>query len=384
MAGAKIKKDTLRLIFDRLRDSYRIIGPRIENSVIVLAEIEFEDLPVGYKDHQGRGVYQLSNPPLPSFGKGGAGGLGEDQQKGSVFSFSVGPHSFKRFFHPPVKELFAFKKSRRGISIATSLKKEKPFAFIGMRACDISALKLYDRIFLEGPVRDRDYDSLRKDSLIIAVNCLYPGDNCFCHSMGTGPELKDGFDLAISELADSFLLEAGTSRGKDILPGLPSEEITDIDMNEKSARAENCRKMMKKSVKSHELPWLIYRNLEHPRWAEIASRDLECGNCTQVCPTCFCNSTYDLLHFSWISRESQEISGRRMRKWDSCFSRNFARVHGGNFRPSRMARYRQWMSHKLAYMLEQFGLPGCVGCGRCITWCPVGIDITEELEALRK
>jgi ferredoxin len=141
--------------------------------------------------------------------------------------------------------------------------------------------------------------------------------------------------------------------------------------------------MMPKKISAGELPSLVYRNLEHPRWSDIAKRDLECGNCTQVCPTCFCNSSYDLMLLSGYVQKFQEFSGVHMRKWDSCFSRNFARVHGGNFRPSRRARYRQWMAHKLTYTPDQFGLPGCVGCGRCITWCPAGIDITEELEALR-
>ncbi len=142
--------------------------------------------------------------------------------------------------------------------------------------------------------------------------------------------------------------------------------------------------MMRKSMKTGDLPGIIYRNMEHPRWAQIADRDLECGNCTMVCPTCFCNSSYDILSVKSLSGNITEFTGVRRRNWDSCFSKNFTRVHGGNFRPSRRARYRHWMTHKLAYWIEQFGRPGCVGCGRCITWCPVGIDITHELEELRR
>jgi ferredoxin len=279
--------------------------------------------------------------------------------------------------------MFAFKSSRTGMAITVPERQGKPFAFIGIRACDLAALKLFDRVFLEGPEKDQRYESLRTDSLVIALDCSYPGDNCFCHCTGTGPSVTDGFDMGLAELDDSFLLETGTVAGQRLLRGLPLEEATEDDMTERAARAERCLGMMKKYIRTDDLPGLMYKSLDHPRWMDIAERDLECGNCTQVCPTCFCNSRYDLVRLAGISPRSREVSGTRVRKWDSCFSRNFARVHGGNFRPSRRARYRQWMSHKLAYMVEQFGLPGCVGCGRCITWCPVGIDITEEMEALR-
>lgn len=362
----KIKKYNLSSLFEKLKSAYRVIGPKVEDSVIILSDIEYADIPSGYRDQQGKGTYRISK--------------GDDI---NIFSFSNGPDSFKRFLYPPSSEIFSFQKGRKGFQVRPSAYSERAVAFLGIRSCDISALKLYDRIFLEGHVKDRNYQRLRSDSLVIALNCIYPGDNCFCSSMGTGPEVKDGFDIALTELDDSFLIEIKTVRGREALEGLPLEEAESKDIAGKDSRIENCRKMIKKSIRAQELPSVIYRNLEHPRWTEIAKRDLECGNCTQVCPTCFCNSSYDHIEISSISKKYIEFSGTRMRTWDSCFSRNFARVHGGNFRPSRRARYRQWMSHKLAYTFEQFGLTGCVGCGRCITWCPAGIDITEELEALR-
>ena len=362
----KLKKEDLLFLFDRLKASHRVIGPKIESGVIVLGEVDMHDIPAGYEDPQKAGSYRLV--------KG---------ERSEIFSFSAGPDSFKRFLHPPVSEMFTFKGSRTGIDITATDQQGEPLAFIGVRACDLAALKLYDRVFLEGPEKDQHYESLRRDSLVIALDCSYPGDNCFCHSMGTGPSVTDGFDMALTELDDSFLLETGTVAGQRLLDGLPLEEATESDMEERAERTKRCLGMMKKSIRADELPGLMYRNLDHPHWAEIAERDLECGNCTQVCPTCFCNSRYDLVRLAGISPRAREISGTRVRKWDSCFSRNFARVHGGNFRPSRRARYRQWMCHKLAYTVEQFGLPGCVGCGRCITWCPAGIDITHELEALR-
>ncbi|GER92908.1 sulfite reductase subunit A [hot springs metagenome] len=390
MIRVKIKKEQLKLIFNRLKTSHKIIGPKINNDVIVLTEIaDFYDIPFGYREQQGKGTYRLTK--------------GSSQ----FFSFSVGPDSFKRFVNPPAREIFAFKKSKKRISImstnkSSAMSNEKsdssqlamvrvvqhssslPFLFVGMRACDIAALRLLDKVFLEGHVKDTFYDSIRRSSLIIGVNCLYPGDNCFCSSINTGPEIKDGFDMAITELDKSFLLEIGTPSVREMIDELPVENASNEDIAEKDSLIANCKKNMKKTIDISELPWLIYKSLEHPRWTDIANRCLACGNCTQVCPTCFCNSSYDYLQLSGISKKIPELSGTRIRSWDSCFSTNFARVHGGNFRPSRRARYRQWMSHKLSYWIEQFGSLGCVGCGRCITWCPVGIDITQELEALKK
>jgi sulfhydrogenase subunit beta (sulfur reductase) len=367
MEKIKIDKKDLGLIFGKLKKTHRVIGPKLENDTIVLTEIEFGDLPSGLKDLQAPGCYKLAS----------------DRKEDLMFSFSNGPHSFKNFLNPATQEISRFRKTRTGISIESVPAEEMPIAFIGARACDLAALKLLDKVFLEGPVKDAGYVRRRKDIFIIAVNCLYPGGNCFCDSMGTGPEATSGFDLLMTELDEYFVVEADTPGGERVLEGIPGARVTESDLEEKAARIHDCRKNMAKSMETADLPGVLYRNAEHPRWAEIAVRDLECGNCTMVCPTCFCSSAYDLLPAGEISVNLKEWAGVRMRNWDSCFSRNFARVHGGNFRMSRKARYRHWMTHKLGYWIDQFGSPGCVGCGRCITWCPVGIDITRELAEIR-
>lgn len=366
MAG-RIMKGQLRLLIDRLKLTHRVIGPREEYGVVVLSEIEFSDIPAGYRDSQQSGKYRL-----------------EEGKASEIFSFSVGPHSFKTFLSPPVQEIFSFRRAKKGIGIDENPSKGNPLAFIGARACDLAALRLLDKVFLEGPAPDGKYLARRKDIFIVAANCVYPGGNCFCDSMGTGPEVTWGFDIALTEFDEYFLAEAGSAQGEKILTDLGCTGADERHLMEKDSLISRCREMMGKSMKTGDLPDIIYRNMEHPRWREIEEKDLECGNCTMVCPTCFCNSTYDMVPVSMISANTSEYSGFRMRKWDSCFSHNFARVHGGNFRPSRRARYRQWMTHKLAYWTDQFGSPGCVGCGRCITWCPAGIDITCELEELRR
>jgi sulfhydrogenase subunit beta (sulfur reductase) len=367
MMTAMIGKENIEALFEILGGRYRIIGPKVVNGAVVLTDISFADIPAGYRDHQGAGTYRL-----------------EEQRAEGVFTFSPGPDSLKKFLHPSSEKLFVFRKTAKNIVAETAAWEGKPMAFVGVRACDLAALGLLDKVFLEGPVRERGYERRRKDIFIVAVNCVHPGENCFCASMGTGPEAKEGFDIVLTELPRSFLIETGSIEGENALEKLPHGRIENGDLDEKRAALSRCREKIRKSMKTDDLPGIIYRNMEHPVWAEIAARDLECGNCTMVCPTCFCTSSYDILTLSSVSGNFREFSGLRKRTWDSCFSKNFARVHGGNFRPSRRARYRHWMTHKLAYWIDQFGRPGCVGCGRCITWCPVGIDITRELEGLRR
>lgn len=338
-----------------------LIGPAIDGGVLILKEIDFHHLPSGFRDSQSPGHYRLLN-----------------EKDENIFSFSNGPDSFKRFLHPPFKEVFGFSKTKKGLQITEPLEKNIPIAFFGMRSCDIEALRILDKVFsgLDG----NTYHVIRKNSFIIGLNCLYPGENCFCLSLNTGPEIKNSCNMIITELKEHLLIESG-DEGIELLRGIDYEVGSKEDLREKGLVIEQCKTMIKRSVNTKDLPSKIYRNPEHPRWSQVADRCLACGNCTQVCPTCFCNSTFDSINISSL-RRTEGFSGKRIRVWDSCFSMNFARVHGGNFRPSRRARYRQWLSHKLGYWIDQFGVIGCVGCGRCITWCPVGIDITEELKAI--
>ena len=133
---------------------------------------------------------------------------------------------------------------------------------------------------------------------------------------------------------------------------------------------------MGRTLETDGLAAAIRSQPEHPRWAEMADRCMACGNCTQVCPTCFCTSIEDKAALDGTAAE-------RVRRWDSCFTPDFSYIHGGSVRPSVRARYRHWLTHKLGTWHDQFGTSGCVGCGRCITWCPAGIDITEEARALQ-
>jgi Fe-S-cluster-containing hydrogenase component 2 len=199
--------------------------------------------------------------------------------------------------------------------------------------------------------------------------------------MNTGPKATGGFDLALTEvLGDGthfFMVEAGSERGSEALKELPHREAKQEEMGAAERTVAETSQHMGRSMDIAGIKELLYRNYEHPRWDEVASRCLTCANCTMVCPTCFCTTVKDVTDLTGEHAE-------RWRKWDSCFTMDFSCIHGGSVRASTKSRYRQWMTHKLATWIDQFGTSGCVGCGRCITWCPVAIDLTEEVRAIRQ
>jgi len=172
-------------------------------------------------------------------------------------------------------------------------------------------------------------------------------------------------------------VEVGTARGAEILDGVPCKEASSEQLAAAKRVVAKTAAHMGRRMDTTDIKALLYRNYEHPRWDNVAARCLNCANCTMVCPTCFCTTVEDVTDLTGDSTE-------RWRKWDSCFTMDFSYIVGGSVRASALARYRQWMTHKLATWIDQFGTSGCVGCGRCITWCPVAIDITEEVRAIRE
>ena len=210
----------------------------------------------------------------------------------------------------------------------------------------------------------------------MAVQCTRAGSTCFCASMGTGPEVTAGHDIVLTELDDGYVAAAGSDEGARSWPGWASRQPPGRRPPAAGAGAAAARAAQGRPVVVEGLRDRLMDQLDNPRWAEVADRCLACSNCTMVCPTCFCTERRARLRPRRRRRRATE------RRWDSCFTGDFARVAGGNFRPRRQDRYRQWLTHKFATWVDQFGTSGCVGCGRCITWCPVGIDVREELAAI--
>ncbi|MBX3277311.1 MAG: 4Fe-4S dicluster domain-containing protein [Acidobacteria bacterium] len=363
-----IEREELGTLIDVLgARGYQVIGPVVSDGAIVYDRIaSLADLPEGLTDEQDGGRYRL-----------------KQRDDRALFGYVVGPHSWKKYLHPPRIRLFRAECAENGLRIIDEEQPQEKFAFIGARSCELHAIAIQDRVLLDGVYPDAVYRARRENLFVVAVNCGTAGGTCFCTSMNTGPKATTGYDLALTEIPDPdnhrFLVEPGTALGAEILGALSSREATPDDetiAEQSIARAveqmeNNTRRMDATGIRE-----LLLDNLEHARWDDVAQRCLTCANCTMVCPTCFCTTVEDTTDLTGDHAE-------RWRRWDSCFTQDFSYIHGGSVRVSPMSRYRQWMTHKLATWIDQFGVSGCVGCGRCITWCPVGIDITEEIRAIR-
>ncbi|MFZ3014488.1 MAG: 4Fe-4S dicluster domain-containing protein, partial [Nitrospira sp.] len=275
----------------------------------------------------------------------------------------------------PREPLLQIERGKDGFSARPTLPQSEKVAVIGARACDLAGLATQDQIFLNGTYRDPYYAARREGLFLVAVNCTRALSTCFCASMETGPRAKHGFDLVLTEMDDHLLIEAGSDAGREVLASLPFTCASKEQIAETDTRVDACAQSQVRRLDHSRLPQALYDAHEHPRWDEVASRCLACTNCTMVCPTCFCHTVEETPDLS-----CQHTTHARL--WDSCFTQEHGYIHGKNIRPTIKDRYRMWLTHKLASWIDQFGASGCVGCGRCITWCPVGIDLTEELPAL--
>lgn len=359
-------RDHLQKLLDILiQKGYQVVGPTLGEGAITYNELNsVTDLPVGWTDEQDGGTYRLKK-----------------RDDLALFGYVVGPHSWKKFLLPPVLRLWQAKRAGKSFQIVAEHGNAKKYAFVGVRSCDMHAITIQDKVFMNGQYVDPHYKSRRADAFILAVNCGQAGGTCFCVSMNTGPKASFGFDLAMTEVLDGnrhyFLTEVGTELGAEILREIPHRHANEEETFAADAVVKKTAAHMGRSMDTTDIKDLLYRNYEHPRWDNVAERCLTCANCTMVCPTCFCTTVEDTTDLSGEHAE-------RWRKLDSCFTRDFSYIHGGSVRSSAKSRYRQWMTHKIATWIDQFGTSGCVGCGRCITWCPVAIDITEEVRAIRE
>ncbi len=356
-----------RLDLPRLFDAltargYRLVGPTVRDGAIVYDQIHgIADLPEGWTDRQDGGTYRL-----------------ERRSDRALFGYVVGPHSWKKFLFPPRTRLWQVERQPQGFVFHPEPVDTSPYAFIGVRSCEIHAMAIQDKVFMDA---DPLYRARRERAFVVAVNCGQAGGTCFCASMRTGPRAESGFDLGLTEILEDgrhvFTIEAGSERGREVLDALATEAAGPDELRAAERCSERAVGQMGRTMSAEGVPGLLARNLEHPRWDEVASRCLACANCTMVCPTCFCSTVEDTTDLAGDHAE-------RWRSWDSCFTGDFSHLHGGSVRESTKARYRQWLTHKLSTWHDQFGTSGCVGCGRCITWCPVAIDLTEEVAAIRR
>ena len=361
-----IDQNSLETLFETLkRRGFGLIGPTVRDGAIVYDELtSTADLPIGWTDEQDGGSYRLKKRP--------------DE---ALFGYAVGPHSWKKYLLPPKLRLWRARRDGGRFQIIEESREAPKLAFIGVRSCELHAIAIQDKVLAEGRSADPCYKSQREKVFIVAVQCGQAGGTCFCASMKTGPKATFGFDLALTEVLETgrhyFVAEAGTEQGAEILNEIPHEPAREAEIAAAEGVVSKTARQMGRVMDTAGIKELLYKNEEHPRWDQVAARCLTCGNCTMVCPTCFCTTVEDVTDLTGEHAE-------RWRRWDSCFTLDFSYIHGGTIRSSVKSRYRHWMTHKLATWMDQFGTSGCVGCGRCITWCPVGIDLTEEVRAIRE
>ncbi len=342
---------------------YRVLGPRLQGDALAYETITgIEDLPEGVGDEQSPGRYRLRS-----------------RGDSALFGYASTTQSFKRLYHRPREVLLQIRRGPSGMRAETVLPPTEKLALIGARGCDLAGLGMLDRVMGSAHANDAHYAARRADTVVIAVSCSAPAATCFCTSVGTGPRVEAGFDIELVELAEPashrFVARSGSARGRQLLAEVGCGVCPEGDRAAAEAQLEAARRAITRQLDTENLPERLGSHPEDPQWASLAERCLACSGCTQVCPTCFCSNIEDTT-----SVEGETAT--RTRTWDSCFTSQLSYLHGGSVRGSVKSRYRQWLTHKLAHWVDQFGASGCVGCGRCLTWCPVGIDWLQAAGAI--
>lgn len=250
-----------------------------------------------------------------------------------------------------------------------------PMIFYGAHACDVHALKILDLLFLSD-FPDPSYRRRREKLTVIGYGCM-PDEKCFCQSLGTAT-VDDGFDLFFTPLRGRYLVTIGSARGDDLVRrhAVGFEPASRGDTQEYLARLKERTASFSLSLDTHDLPYVLELKKGDPVWEELGRKCLCCGSCSIVCPTCTCFNLWDQM--------PSEGCSERLRCWDACLYRDYAVVAGGhNFRERRADRVRNRYYHKQEAFVREFGMPSCVGCGRCIENCPTGIHVVEVFQHVR-
>jgi ferredoxin len=355
------------LIAQLVKMSYQVFGPIAKDHTIIHAPLKTaSELPLGYSSIQAPGKYQLIQTGHQNY-----------------FDYVTGAQGWKSFFFPPKLEMMKFH-NHEGDQMVWGIEKIEreipPYALVGVRPCDLAAIEVQDKVFIREEWCDQIYRQRRENAFIVAVNCTETSGTCFCTSLGTGPKAKTGFDLCLTELENVFLVEIGSEAGRMVLSheSVTWSPASAFMLSAAQKSLAEARENMERQLRNPEkLEEQLLGNLDHPQWAEIANRCLSCASCTQACPTCFCWDSTDVTRLPLTTTT-------RVRQWDSCFNPDYSYVAHGNTRPTTRSRYRQWLTHKFASWYPQFGTSGCTGCGRCITWCPAGIDHVAEANIIRE
>jgi ferredoxin len=336
-------------------EKYKIIAPKAEGYALNYGIIDNPlQIALGYISHEEPGSYRLY------------------KDEGSVsLDKARTMNNLKWFTERPDERIYTAEGKNGSFIVEEPEYKPRPQAFVFVRPCDVNAIYCMDRTF-NHQYRDPMYDRFRDDNLIIAINCFHPGKNCFCATFNAGPTLRKGFDLLLSDLGGEYLIEIGTEKGARLITEIPLKQAAPNSLGKKDNMTDRAKRSMPKAFNIKNGAKALAENYNHPYWEQITDRCFSCANCVMVCPLCFCYRTVE-------ETDVKQTQTKKTRKWDACQSPDFAQVAGHNFREERIQRLKHWCNHKIRWQYEQMGCSGCVGCGRCITWCPTGIDITEPV-----
>jgi ferredoxin len=361
-----IDRSGLATIFDHLKSQgYQNVGNIYRDGALMIEKVDhFEQLASGFHEEIGKGHYRA-----------------HQRDNASLFEYTVGPSTFKKFLNPPKRKLWSSHKTATGFEIVPESPNVPKYAFWGIRSCELKAIDILDRVFLKGDYVNPWYKKAKEQLITISATCLSPSANCFCTTTHTGPKARQGYDLNLTEILEDsktpiYLGEVGSKAMEKIVQKLRFKKANKEVIAREETLVEKVTSEMKLRFQPQDARQSLKNNLEHPHWEAVAERCLSCANCTMVCPTCFCTTVEDITDITGDHTE-------RWAKWDSCFNSDFSYIHGGKIRNSKRSRYRQWLTHKFSSWYDQYGTSGCVGCGRCITWCPVGIDLTEEFNKIK-
>jgi len=344
-------------------DGYKCVAPRYHNGSISYDDLnKASQLPWGYHDAQAPGHYEVHKT-----------------EHAHAFGFTLPTASVKPMLLKAKETVWKVARNEQGKLDFQPVIDIERIAVFGVRPCDLRGIEIQDRVFMENSYNDVRYVKRRENQFLIAMNCTKSHSNCFCTALGDSPHADKGFDLAMTELnGEGFVVEIGSDKGRIVLDKLNLVAASGGQAQAALARIESAALAQTKTLPPiKQVEAKLMANLEHPEWDDVASRCLSCGSCTQVCPTCFCHTQRDESNV--IGTETNHT-----REWDSCFSIDHSYTHGDTYRADPKYRYRQWLTHKFSTWRDQFRTKGCVGCGRCVTWCPVKIDVVDEINTICK